>query len=441
MQLSVLFIDFNSYFASVEQALQPRLRGKPVAVVPVMTDHTCAIAASYEAKAYGVKTGTSIRDAKRMCPGLICVLAQHQAYVHYHHKLRDEIDKHLPVLQVESIDEMSCQLWGPYQDPTSAQQLARQVKAGIARNVSPWIGSSIGLSTNRFLAKVASDLQKPDGLTILHPNQMPHQLSHLTPQDLPGIGPNMAARLQQKGIHTISQLYNAAPKQLLRLWGSIEGERFWYALRGHELQRAPTERSMVTHSHVLSPKDRPLEKAENVGRRLLLKAASRMRQLPCKATALTLSVRVDLGPRLEGSQSFPSPISDSFTLLRAFTELWQKVLADRPPFIKKVSLALHGLLPADSPEQLSLFPNEEPSFMPSSEAKRQACERLSNAMDSITERYGRQALTLGLTKQDGSSFTGTKIAFTRIPEKTDFEQWQQAEQHLDQRPTVDEEPE
>src|ERR1700742_3311749 len=101
-----LYIDFNSYFASVEQELNPALRGKPVAVVPVETDSTCAIAASYEAKAFGVKTGTPIYEARKMCPGLICVLAGHNHYVEYHERILDEIDRHIPVTKVCSIDEM-----------------------------------------------------------------------------------------------------------------------------------------------------------------------------------------------------------------------------------------------------------------------------------------------------------------------------------------------
>src|SRR5580693_5536152 len=82
-----LYVDFNSYFASVEQQLRPELRSKPIAVVPVETDSTCAIAASYEAKAFGVKTGTRIHEAKRLCPGLVCVLARHECYVEFHHRL------------------------------------------------------------------------------------------------------------------------------------------------------------------------------------------------------------------------------------------------------------------------------------------------------------------------------------------------------------------
>ena len=105
-----LYVDFNSYFASVEQQLAPRLRGKPIAVVPVETDSTCAIAASYEAKAFGIKTGTPIYEAKKMCPNLICVLAGHEQYVDFHDRILDEIDHHIPVTAVCSIDEMACKL-------------------------------------------------------------------------------------------------------------------------------------------------------------------------------------------------------------------------------------------------------------------------------------------------------------------------------------------
>ena len=95
-ELRWLFLDLNSYFASVEQQENPALRGKPVAVVPMMADSTCAIAASYEAKAYGVKTGTPVYEAKKMCPGLKLVLARHDVYVDYHHRIFEEVIKHTP---------------------------------------------------------------------------------------------------------------------------------------------------------------------------------------------------------------------------------------------------------------------------------------------------------------------------------------------------------
>ena len=114
MTLRSFFIDFDSYFASVEQALRPELKGRPVAVLPVETDTTCCIAASYEAKAYGVKTGTRVFEARRLCPEIIFVEARHDEYIHYHHRLVAAIDSCIPVDAVLSIDEMRCSLTGSW---------------------------------------------------------------------------------------------------------------------------------------------------------------------------------------------------------------------------------------------------------------------------------------------------------------------------------------
>ena len=110
MALRALFVDFNSYFASVEQQEQPALRGRPMAVAPIMTDSTCCIAASYEAKRFGIKTGTNVGEARNRCPGLIVVEARPSLYVEYHHRLIAAVDSCVPVTQVRSIDEMSCAL-------------------------------------------------------------------------------------------------------------------------------------------------------------------------------------------------------------------------------------------------------------------------------------------------------------------------------------------
>ena len=107
-----LFLDLNAYFASVEQQVNPALRGVPVAVVPVMTDTTCCIAASYEAKAFGIKTGTLVREAKALCPSLRLVEARQDLYVDYHHRIVKTVDSCVPVESVLSIDEMICRLQG-----------------------------------------------------------------------------------------------------------------------------------------------------------------------------------------------------------------------------------------------------------------------------------------------------------------------------------------
>jgi len=132
-----LYVDFNSYFASVEQQLRPELRGKPIAVVAVETDSTCAIAASYEAKAFGVKTGTMIHEAKRLCPGLICMLARHECYVEFHNRLIEEVERHIPVTAVCSIDEMACRLMDNEISVERSSEIAQSIKSGIAKNIGP----------------------------------------------------------------------------------------------------------------------------------------------------------------------------------------------------------------------------------------------------------------------------------------------------------------
>ena len=131
-----------------------------MAVVPMETDSTCAIAASYEAKRYGVKTGTKIYHAKTLCPDLICVPARHDLYVRYHNKIKEEISSHIPIEKVHSIDEVSCRLLGFERKPQNACALAHEIKAGVERNVGEYLKSSIGIAPNCFLAKIATDNSK-----------------------------------------------------------------------------------------------------------------------------------------------------------------------------------------------------------------------------------------------------------------------------------------
>jgi len=150
VSLRWLYVDFNSYFASVEQQLRPELRGKPIAVVAVETDYTCAIAASYEARALGVKTGTPIYEAKRLCPGLICVLARHERYVEFHHRLIEEIEQHIPVTAVCSIDEVACRLMDNEISVERSTEIAQSIKNGIAKHIGPYMRCSIGIAPNRY---------------------------------------------------------------------------------------------------------------------------------------------------------------------------------------------------------------------------------------------------------------------------------------------------
>src|ERR1039458_7499293 len=162
-----LFVDMNSFFASCEQQDNPDLRGQPVAVAPMLVDTTCAIAASSEAKACGITTGTPIWDARKRCPDVKVVQARPKLYVEYHHRICEAIETCIPVDAVLSIDEVACKLDNVQRRPEIARALAMSIKAVIRDRVGAFLTCSIGVAGNKLLAKLASDMQKPDGLVIL----------------------------------------------------------------------------------------------------------------------------------------------------------------------------------------------------------------------------------------------------------------------------------
>ena len=400
MALRALYIDFNSYFASVEQQDRPELRGKPVAVLPVMTDTTCCIAASYEAKRFGVKTGTNVGKAKRLCPGLVCVHARHELYVEYHHTLLKVIDSCIPVDEVRSIDEVACSLTGSWQQRSKAIGIANQVKQVVRIKVGECMTSSIGIAPNTYLAKTAADMQKPDGLVVIEPSELPQVLHALPLSDLCGIGRRMEIRLKRAGIHTVEALCAAGKAELRRAWGSVEGEHMYELLRGKEVYAPPTERGSVGHSHVLPPELRNDRDARAVIHRMLQKAAMRLRRLGYCAGGLWLSVRyVDGSTWSEEARFLES--QDTIELIHALNALWsQRPRKGAVPMY--VGVTLVRLIPAVESTP-SLF------------APARSRTALQNAVDRINLRYGKHALYFG-GAHGGHEAAPLRIAFNRIPD-------------------------
>ncbi len=417
-KLRWLFFDLNSYFASVEQQDNPDLRGKPVAVLPSMTDATSAIAASYEAKAYGVKTGTKIYDAKRMCPGLICVPARHDVYVAYHHRIFDEVERHIPIEQRCSIDEAACRLMDNERDPGRAVKIARAIKHGLYTHIGPAIRCSIGIAQNMFLAKTATDLEKPDGLVILPPNDYKERLFAMRLGDLCGIGSNIERRLNRAGIKTVEQLWYASPKHVRQIWGSVAGEIFWYRLHGHDIADKPTTKRVVGHSRVLDPALRQSDKAYLIAKQLTVKACVRLRRYNLYARKFTVSVRTKeysgRGQFIGHETSF-SASQDDFAPLRALEQFWRRmqIVTHKAPLLK-ISVTLHDLF---EPQEttLDLFESS-----PALSKPKERDIRLSRAIDTLNHKYGAQTVTHGIYPKTASGYVGTKIAFARVPEKDEF---------------------
>lgn len=416
-----LFVDLNSYFASVEQQVRPELRGRPVGVVPALVDTTCCIAASYEAKALGVRTGTIVADAKKMCPEIVLVEGRHELYRDFHHQIVEAVESCVPVTAVCSIDEMACRLMGRERGLRAALDLGLRVKGTIRERVGECLRSSVGLATNRYLAKVASDMEKPDGLVALPLDILPEALRTLTLRDLPGIGARTEKRLNEKGIRTMEELLALSDEKAETLWGSVWGGRMAHWLRGEDFEMAENEHmKSLSHQHVLAPEMRTAEKAYAVAHKLLHKAAMRLRSHGLWASSIGLAIGFAV-PRGQGA----APVStygvpskgwhaelrlaecqDNGTLIAALQKLWEQRPAggdfDHPYFI---GVSLNNLVP-DRLHTLNLFDALD------GEQRR---TRLLATMDELNNKYGMSTLAPA-TMLAAYKAAPTRIAFHSIPE-------------------------
>jgi DNA polymerase-4 len=406
-----LFFDLNSYFASVEQQDQPELRARPVGVVAVDTDSTCCLAASYEAKAYGVKTGTSVKDAKALCPHINLVVARPKLYVEYQQKIIRAVEEHLPVYKVFSVDEMACQLMGRERFLPNATTLGYRIKQSL-RNLGVALRCSIGLAPNCYLAKTAADLCKPDGLTILLKKDLPQALYCMKLRDVVGISHAMEHRLHRHGITAVEQLCRLSSQQMREIWGSVQGETMWYWLHGEDWKEKPdSPRRSIGKQHVLAPKYRTREQAYLVGLKLLSNAAIKLRRLNLWARGIGITVAFTHWGKEVKDAATPSgwnahrnihACRDTMTLQDHFRALWQECPANTPVH---VGVWLFDLIP-DELHTLGFFDDE----------KR---ETVSSTMDQINRRYGQHMVYLGGLHGLGDA-APTRIPFFSVPELADF---------------------
>jgi DNA polymerase-4 len=422
---SFLHIDLNSFFASVEQQLHPEYRGKPTAVVPTMAETTCCIAASYEAKALGIKTGTQVGEARRICPDIILVNGDHAEYARYSHAISEAVDRVCPVAHNPSIDEMVCQLMGRERQPPNARKISLAIKQAIKDDVGETLNCSIGMAPNRYLAKIASDMQKPDGMIGLLPSQLPRAIAHLELRDLPGIGARTEVRLNAKGIRSMRELLALDRTDMHTLFDSVWGDRMYHWLRGGDTgdDGAPVAADIqksLGHSHVLAPEHRSPAGAWAVAHKLLHKAAMRLRMEKFYTGSLAVTIRYalsrDQSARLAktkqhfsgiknigwGMEARFRPAQDTLSLLEALQGCWKQA-PDGPEHQKPffVGVTLRNLIP-EGEMQTTLF--EEPGNR----------NQLSATMDKLNLKYGHTTLHFaGMLPARESA--PTRIAFTQIP--------------------------
>jgi len=386
-----MFLDMNSFFASVEQQVQPTLRGKPVGVAPYIGNTGCIIAASKEAKVYGIRIGR-VGDARKICPNLKIIEARPALYMIYHKEIKNVIESFTPFYTALSIDEFAIKLSPSDQNEEKSVKLALKIKERIKDRVGDYLTCSVGIGPNKFLAKVAGERKKPDGLTTVRISALKKFYSTLVLTDLPGINYRLESRLKKFKIDSPAVLFNSSLADLRQALD--HGGRLWYyRLRGFEVDDHEIKTKTIGHSHVLPPELRSYKEAISVIKKIICKAGYRLRQEGYYAKGVSITIKF-LNNELFSLGHLFSPFCDtkSFTD-NAFSLLKKCQWKEKPIF---VAIAAFDLIKMQG-EQINIFPEIEKS------------KAISRAMDEINDEFGTNTLF------PASVFWGRDSAPDRIP--------------------------
>jgi len=271
-----LFLDMNSFFASVEKQVQPTIRNIPVGVTPYTGNTGCIIAACYQAKDFGVKTGCRVGEAKKLCPNIKIIKARPALYIIYHKEIKKIIESFSPFYIPLSVDEFAISLSEEEQNKNRSLKIGKRIKEKIKEEVGDYLTCSVGIGPSKLLAKMAAESHKPDGLTILELENLEEFYSKLKLTNIPGIGKGMKKRLNQININNSLEFYQADINLLKRHLGVI-GRSWYFNLRGYELNSKIKNKS-IGHSSVLAPIDRNKKNATQVLRKLTHKVGERSRK-------------------------------------------------------------------------------------------------------------------------------------------------------------------
>jgi len=398
---SVLFLDLNSAFASIEQQYRPELRGRPVAVCPGAVRASTVISASREARALGVRTLMRVYEALPICPDLVLLEPDAARYREVSERLLRLLDSYSPRVLPLSIDEAAVDLAGTPSLRRDLRELGLEVKRRLRDEVGDWLTCSVGFSTNIFLAKQAAELEKPDGLQVIDHRNLEEVFGRLQLTDLTGISEANAARMRRAGIVTPVHLLRASQHTLRRqVFGSIVGEAWYLRLRGHETESfGEAARKSISHSHVLP---RPVSDPEEV-RALMLRFCDRLgrrlRKEGMVAGRVEMHVRTDGGSssHRHRRQERLAATQDLYAVAR---DLWERIGEPRP--IRSMSIALSELSPAAT-SQLDLFT-----------AIDRRSDRVSALQDQLRDRFGERAVVPArlLNRTD---LAPDRIAFGKLP--------------------------
>lgn len=372
-----MHIDLNSAFASIEQQARPHLRGKPVVVAAYSTPNACIVAPSIEAKKLGIKTGFRVRDARLICPGVTVLTPDPQKYRDFHIKFNKLVNYYSPDVTPKSIDEVVINFSSMENLNPDLVKIAKDIKKRINLEIGDFLKVSIGIGTNRFLAKTGAGLNKPDGLDVITHKNLPEVYKNMELIDLTGINTRFQARLNAHDIFTPTDFFNADQIVLKKVFKSILSYYWFVRLKGYEVDDFKSSTKSIGNDYALYlPTDSKRELARLL-MKLTEKTGRRLRHQMLSARGVRLGLIYNDFSYWHKSKTFSEPL---FTT----EEIYKKIMyllnlqPDKKP-ISKVSIACFDLI-KDNKDQLNLFDEGRG-------------RKLQSAMDSVNDKYGEFVLS------------------------------------------------
>jgi DNA polymerase-4 len=381
----ILHVDMDAFFAAVEQLDRPELRGRPVLVGGDPAGRGVVSTASYEARPFGCHSAMPMAQAIRLCPPAVVVHPRFERYAAVSRQIFETLEQFTPLVEPLSIDEAFLDLTGSQRLFGPPEQVARELKRRIHAETS--LTASVGLAPNKFLAKLASDLQKPDGLVVVPPDGVQAFLDPLPIERLWGVGRATLRRFAELHVRTFADARRLAESELRHHFGEA-GEHFYRLVRGQDQRPVVPDREAKSISHEQTFATDVVD-AEYL-RAILLgqtdAVARRLRRHHLLARTVTIKIRRHDFETTTRRTTLPHPADETGVLWSAAAELFDKWARPGMPPVRLLGMSVSHLCHREG-QQLALFEQD-------AAARRQSLDR---TVDQIRERFGTDAISRGRT--------------------------------------------
>ncbi len=379
----IMHIDMNSYFATVEQQANPFLRGKPIGVCAYLSENGCIIAPSIEAKKSGVKTGMRAREAKKLCPQIILVENEPAKYRSVTTQIFTLFAEYTDKVEPFSIDEAFLDMTGFVSDYEHASKIAQTIKDRIRQEIGEYLSCSVGISFTKFLAKLASEYKKPDGLTILQNKNLDNFYSTIKLRDICGINYRMEARFQRLGITTPLQLKNSNVSNITQSLGKY-GYYLWANLNGHDLftvKRGDNAPKSIGHSYCLPKHTTDRKYLHAILMKLCDKTARRMRAKHFQSRRISFVFRYVRDGGFSKHTKTPQPMFSSQCIFEQAVKIFTSVQLRGT--VRFLAVTVSDFIPIET-TQATLFSD-----------KQEKRKLMYNALDTINNKFGENTILFG----------------------------------------------